>query len=131
MAQRMDVRTGMVVKSRDGHQVGRVIGLTDDAFLVEKGVFYARDYSIPFRSVQTIEGDDILLSLDKDQLHKASMGEALDASHRLDLEAGSLSAARIDSSRFFHGDKREERHEREREENARPIGFDVDSPSRY
>lgn len=131
MAQRMDVRMGMGVKSRDGHQLGRVIGTTTDAFIVEKGVFYAREYSIPFLSVQTIEGDDILLSLDREQLHKASMGEALEASHRLDLEAGSFSKARIDTARFFHGDKREERHEREREEHLRPIGFDLDSPSHY
>ncbi|WP_146210206.1 hypothetical protein [Vitiosangium sp. GDMCC 1.1324] len=85
MAQRMDVRVGMEVKSRDGHRLGRVIGLVEDAFVVEKGVFYARDYRVPFRSVEAIKGDDIFLSVDKDQLQKASLGEVLEASDLINL----------------------------------------------
>lgn len=129
MAQRMDVRVGMVVKSKDGHHLGRVIGLADDSFVVEKGVFYAKDYSVPFRSVETIEDDDILLSLDQEQLHKASLGEVLEAGDRLELTPDSLSEARIDSARFVHGDKRREREgtqERDDQMASRPIGFDID-----
>jgi len=100
MAQRMDVRVGMGVKSKDGHRLGRVIGLAADAFVVEKGVFYARDYRVPFRDVETIEGDDILLSLDKDQLRKASLGEVLEAADRMNLGTDSLSEARMDSAKF-------------------------------
>lgn len=132
MAQRMDVRVGMDVRSRDGRRLGRVIGLAEDAFVVEKGVFYARDYRVPFRSVETIEGDDILLSLDKDELQKASLGEVLEASDRLDFGTDSLSEARMDSARFQDHDAYDVRPESEREEDAtRPSGFvDPDAPSR-
>ncbi|HYO66829.1 MAG TPA: hypothetical protein VEU33_12155 [Archangium sp.] len=132
MAQRMDVRVGMDVKSRDGHRLGKVIGLADDAFVVEKGIFYARDYRVPFRSVQTIEGDDILLSLDRDQLQKASLGEVLQAADRLDLGVDTLSEARMDSAKFQDHDQYDVRTEREKDvEVTPPIGFDPNTPSRY
>ncbi|QRN95766.1 hypothetical protein JRI60_43085 [Archangium violaceum] len=132
MAQRMDVRVGMDVKSRDGHRLGKVIGLTEDAFVVEKGVFYARDYRVPFRSVERLEGDDIHLSLDKDQLQKASLGEVLEAADRLDMGPDSLSEARMDSAKFQDHDQYDVRTESEKEAEAkRPIGFDPNAPSHY
>jgi hypothetical protein len=132
MAQRMDVRVGMDVKSRDGHRLGKVIGLTEDAFVVEKGVFYARDYRVPFRSVERLEGDDIHLSLDKDQLQKASLGEVLEAADRLDMGPDSLSEARMDSAKFQDHDQYDVRTESEKEaETKHPIGFDPNAPSHY
>jgi hypothetical protein len=132
MAQRMDVRVGMDVKSKDGHRLGKVIGLAEDAFVVEKGVFYAREYRVPFRSVETIEGDDIRLSLDKDQLHKASLGEVLEAANRLGLGPDSLSEARMDSAKFQDHDQYDVRPEGEKDvEATRPIGFDPNTPSRF
>ncbi|AKJ00675.1 hypothetical protein ATI61_12074 [Archangium gephyra] len=132
MAQRMDVRVGMDVKSRDGHRLGKVIGLAEDAFVVEKGIFYARDYRVPFRSVETITGDDILLSLDKEQLQKASLGEVLQAADRLDMGPDALSEARMDSAKFQDHDQYDVRTEREKDvEVTPPIGFDPNTPSRY
>ncbi|WP_375770849.1 hypothetical protein NR798_08110 [Archangium gephyra] len=122
----------MDVKSKDGHRLGKVIGLADDAFVVEKGVFYARDYRVPFRSVETIEGDDIHLSLDREQLQKASLGEVLQASDRLGMGTDSLSEARMDSAKFQDHDKYDLRTEREKDvEVTPPIGFDPNTPSRY
>lgn len=130
MAQRMDVRVGMVVKSKDGHRLGKVIGLAEDAFVVEKGVFYARDYRVPFRSVERIEDDDIHLSMDKDALRKASLGEVLEASDRLDMGPESLSEARMDSAKFQDHDPYDVRPESEKQaEETRPIGFDPNTPS--
>ena len=120
MAQRMDVRVGMVVKSRDGHRVGRVIGLLEDAFVVEKGVFYARDYRVPFGAVERLEDEDIHLVLDKDQLHKASLGEVLDASigNGLTLGPESLSEARMDSAKFQDHEPHDVRPAGEKDEGA-------------
>jgi hypothetical protein len=116
----MDVRAGMVVKSRDGHQVGRIIGVVEDAFIVEKGVLYARDYRVPFRAVERIEGDDILLSLDKEQLHKASLGEVLEASSGSGLNLGpeALSEIRMESARSQDDDAYDARSEGEKDEEA-------------
>lgn len=123
MAQRMDVRVGMVAKSRDGHRLGKVVGLVEDGFVVEKGVFYAKDYRVPFRSVERLEGDDIHLSLDKDQLRKASLGEVLEAADRLDMGPDSLSEARMDSAKFQDHDRYDVRPEGEK--------ADPNTPSRY
>ena len=132
MAQRMDVRVGMDVKSKDGHRLGKVIGLAADAFVVEKGVFYAKDYRVPFRSVETIEGEDIRLSLDREQLQKASLGEVLQAADRLDMGPESFSEARMDSAKFQDHDKYDVRTEREKDvEVTPPAGFDPNAPSRY
>ncbi len=105
MAQRMDVRVGMDVKSKDGRRLGTVIGLAADAFVVEKGVLYARDYRVPFSSVDTIDGDDIRLLLDREQIRKASLGEVLEAADRMDLSPDTLSEARMDSARFQDHDQ--------------------------
>lgn len=130
MAQRIDIQLGMVVKSKDGHQLGRVIGLLDDAFIVEKGVFYARDYRVPFRSVDTLQGDDVLLSLDRDQLQKASLGETLDAGHRMEeLEPGRFAEARMDTAKFHDHEKRRGQADDEVDSNRHPIGFNTDIPS--
>lgn len=132
MAQRMDIRVGMDVKSKDGHRLGKVIGLAEDAFVVEKGVFYAKDYRVPFRSVETIEGDDIRLSLDREQLQKASLGEFLQAADRLDMGPDTLSEARMDSAKFQDHGKYDVRTESEKEaEVSPPLGFDPNAPSRY
>lgn len=128
MAQRMDVRVGMDVKSKDGHRLGKVIGLGPDAFFVEKGVFYARDYRIPFGAVETIDGDDIRLLLDRDQLHKARMGEVLDATDRLNLMPDTLTEARMDSAKFQDHDQYDLGSKDEREA-SRPIGFDPNAPT--
>jgi hypothetical protein len=132
MAQRMDVRVGMDVKSKDGHRLGKVIGLAADAFVVEKGIFYAKDYRVPFSSVSTIEGDDIRLSLDKDQLHKASLGEVLDAADRLNMAPDSLSEARMDSAKFQDHDQYNVGSNDDKDvEPSRPIGFDPNAPTHY
>ena len=120
MARRMDVRVGMAVKSRDGHRVGRVIGLLEDAFVVEKGVFHARDYRVPFSAVERLEDEDIHLDLDKDQLHKASLGEVLDASigNGLTLGPQALGEARMDSARIHDHEPHDVRPEEEKDEGA-------------
>ncbi|WP_309890482.1 hypothetical protein [Archangium sp.] len=132
MAQRMDVRVGMHVKSRDGHRLGKVIGLVADAFIVEKGVFYATDYRVPFSSVETIEGDDIRLLLDKEYLRKASIGEVLEASDRLDVTPSSLSEARMDSAKFQDHGRYDVGSNKDKESDVSPsIGVDPNAPTHY
>ncbi len=131
MAQRMDVRVGMDVKSKDGHRVGKVIGLEVDAFLVEKGVFYAKDYRVPFRVVETIDQDDIRLSVDRDQLQRARLGEVLEASDRLGLDTDSLTEARMDSAKFQDHGQYDVRSREEKDAEASRLGVDPNAPSRF
>jgi hypothetical protein len=132
MAQRMDVRIGMDVKSKDGHRLGKVIGLLADAFVVEKGVFFPKDYRVSFSAVETIDGDDIRLLVDRERLQKASLGEVLGTVSHLDSRPESFTEARMDSAKFQDHDQYDVRPESEKEgEATRPIGFDPNAPSRY
>jgi hypothetical protein len=120
MGQRMDIQVGMDVKSREGgRSLGKVIGLADDAFVVERGVFFAHDYRVPFRAVETIEKGSVYLSLNRKQLAEANLGDVLEVTDRLTPSPAALSAARMGTSL-----EREEAGEGA--DATRPIGFRVE-----
>lgn len=111
MVQRSDIQPGMVVQSRDGAQVGRVIDVMNDGLVVEKGVFFTRDYFIPYREVQAVSGEEVLLSRTREHLARVHhqggavgvhTGEvaSVDATGALSLEPTDLDEARMDSARF-------------------------------
>ncbi|ATB31088.1 hypothetical protein [Melittangium boletus] len=130
MGQRMDVQVGMDVKSRDGRKLGKVIGLADDAFVVERGLFFVRDYRVPFRAVETIERGDIYLSLNREQLSHASLSEVLDVTDRLLPTPDALSEVRMGTP--ISQDEAAPLEDDVREESAsHPIGFMADLSSRH
>ncbi len=103
MIQRRDVRRGMVVKSRDGAQVGHILDVTDEGLLVEKGVFLVRDYLIPFREVYAVSGDDVLLDQTREHLeraHRAAGTLAAVETGRLGQSPNDFTEARMDSAKF-------------------------------
>lgn len=58
------IKEGMTVYSSDGEKLGKVIGLEADSFIVEKGLFFKKDYLCRYSDVQSLRGDDeLLLSL--------------------------------------------------------------------
>lgn len=111
MVQRNDVQPGMVVLSRDGAQVGRIIDVMNDGLVVEKGAFFTRDYFIPYREVQAVTGEEVLLSQTREHLARMHRQEAplhahpgtvasVDATGALSLGPTDLEEARMDSARF-------------------------------
>lgn len=64
MFDRTKLRRGMAVRSQDGVQVGRVIDVTADGIIIEKGQFFLRDFPVAFSDISTVSGDDILLARD-------------------------------------------------------------------
>ncbi len=103
MIQRRDVRRGMAVKSRDGAQVGRILDVTDEGLLVEKGVFLVRDYLIPFREVYAVSGEDVLLDQTREHLeraHRAAGTLAAVETGRLGQSPNDFTEARMDSAKF-------------------------------
>ncbi len=122
MGQRLDILIGMDVKSRDGRALGKVIGLADDVFVVERGVFFAHDYRVPFRAVETIDRGHIYLRLDRAQLSHAHLGDVLEVTGRLTPSPAALSAARM-------GTAEDEDGAREDDAPSRPIGFRVEPAS--
>ncbi|WP_225414554.1 PRC-barrel domain-containing protein [Stigmatella hybrida] len=69
MFERM--RSGMAVLSRDGVHVGRIVDVTEDGIVIEKGLIFHRDFVVPFHDVAQFQGDEIVLSLDKASLRGA------------------------------------------------------------
>ncbi len=111
MVERNDIQRGMVVRSRDGAQVGRIIDVMNDGLVVEKGAFFTRDYFIPYREVQAVSGEGVLLAQTREHLARMHRQEApvhthagtvasVDATGALSLGPTDLEEARMDSAKF-------------------------------
>lgn len=70
MIQRKDVQPGMVVRSRDGVQVGRIIDVKEEGIVVERGVFFVHDYLIPFRETHAVSGEEVYLTQTREHLER-------------------------------------------------------------
>lgn len=68
MYTRSNIQPGMTVRDRDGHKLGHVILVDDEAFFVEKGLFFPRDYLCRFADVAEVRGDDVVLAHGRDDL---------------------------------------------------------------
>jgi hypothetical protein len=62
------IREGMVVHSADGERLGKVRKCDADGFYVEKGFFFPEEHFARYSDVREVRGDDVRLSLAKDQL---------------------------------------------------------------
>lgn len=65
-----NLKEGMSVYSSDNHKVGKIVRLAGSGFEVEKGFFFPKDYAVSFGDVTRISGDEVYLSLTKDQLQQ-------------------------------------------------------------
>lgn len=54
----MAITQGMKVFSSDGKNLGKIIRIEGDSFIVEKGFFFPKDYAIPLSLVRECRGDD-------------------------------------------------------------------------
>jgi hypothetical protein len=105
----------MAVTSSDGVQVGRVVDVTMDALIIEKGRFFLQELRIPFGDIATCLGDDIVLKRDHatlrrmDEKASASMAKktvgvagiaAPPPQEGLGLGPTDLTQARMDSAKF-------------------------------
>ena len=71
MFDRSRIREGMTVFTRDGERLGRVFAVGRDEIQVEKGLFFPRDYRVPYDAIADIHGKDIILGLGKEVLQGA------------------------------------------------------------
>jgi uncharacterized protein (TIGR02271 family) len=62
------MREGFVVWSSDSEKLGKVVTIRAESFVVEKGVFFPKDYVLPFDDVREIRGDEVLLSRTRKEL---------------------------------------------------------------
>jgi uncharacterized protein (TIGR02271 family) len=71
MFDRTGIREGMVVRSSDGEKLGKVFAVGEDAFHIEKGLFFPKDYVARFSDVTDIRDGEIILAHGRDRLRSA------------------------------------------------------------
>jgi uncharacterized protein (TIGR02271 family) len=75
MYERSHVREGMTVRSIDGEKLGKVFAVQDGEFLIEKGLFFPRDYVCRYSEISDIRDGEIILLHGKESLRSFSFGE--------------------------------------------------------
>jgi hypothetical protein len=72
MYQRSDIREGMTVRSIDGEKLGRIFAIHDGEFLIEKGLFFPKDYVCSYSEISDIRDGEAILTHGKEGLHRFS-----------------------------------------------------------
>ncbi|MDC3955113.1 YsnF/AvaK domain-containing protein [Polyangium jinanense] len=62
------VREGMEVRTVDGHKLGKVVAVQVDSFVVEKGFFFPKDYTISCEAIEDVREGSIVLSMRREEL---------------------------------------------------------------
>jgi len=57
------VRNGMFVMGTQGERIGKVIRCDDDTFVVEKGVFFPKDYELRYDHITDVSGGTVRYAL--------------------------------------------------------------------
>jgi uncharacterized protein (TIGR02271 family) len=78
MFQRDQVMEGMTVRSSDGEKLGKVFALGGEAFHIEKGLFFPKDYLVRYQDISDIRDGEIILMHGRESLLRLS-GEASSA----------------------------------------------------
>jgi uncharacterized protein (TIGR02271 family) len=71
MFDRTGIREGMVVRSSDGEKLGKVFAVGEDAFHIEKGLFFPKDYVARVSDVTDVRDGEIILAHGRDRLRSA------------------------------------------------------------
>jgi uncharacterized protein (TIGR02271 family) len=72
MYQRSDIKEGMTVRSIDGEKLGRIFAIQDGEFLIEKGLFFPKDYVCRYSEISDIRDGEVILLHGKEGLHRFS-----------------------------------------------------------
>jgi uncharacterized protein (TIGR02271 family) len=72
-----DICEGMKVRASDGDRLGKVVSMQDGGFVIEKGLFFPKDYFVTYASVSDIRDGEIWLSSTAEQLRTSGvLGDA-------------------------------------------------------
>lgn len=61
---------GMTVRSTDGQKLGRITYCDENAFIIEKGLFFPKDYMVRYEDVADIRNGEVILSRHGDELRQ-------------------------------------------------------------
>jgi uncharacterized protein (TIGR02271 family) len=86
MIGRGELREGMKVRTRDGHELGKIIRSDERMLLIEKGFFFPKDYEVPVSLVSEVRDGEACLSATRDELtlerDRAGGGYAAGSEHQ-------------------------------------------------
>ena len=74
------IREGMTVYSADGTKLGKVVRSDASGIIIEKGIFFIKDYLARHEDVATIEEDDVRLAVNREGLQKLDEDEVAQGS---------------------------------------------------
>src|SRR3954469_13967199 len=86
---RNEVRAGMTVTSTKGERLGNVVRVGSDTFVVEKGVFFPKDYELRYDHIISLDDERIGYSLSETDSRFGSPAEHA----RADTTASGAAAA--------------------------------------
>ena len=72
---RNELRAGMAVTSTKGERLGNVVRVGSDTFVVEKGVFFPKDYELRYDHITSLDGEQIGYSLSDTDSRFGSLAE--------------------------------------------------------
>jgi uncharacterized protein (TIGR02271 family) len=68
-----DICEGMKVRASDGDRLGKVVSMQDGGFVIEKGLFFPKDYFVTYESVSDIRDGEIWLATTAEQLRTSGV----------------------------------------------------------
>ncbi len=71
MYERSEINKGMTVRSIDGHKLGRIVDITDEEILVEKGFFRRKDFAVRMSDIREVAHGEVFLNHGRDSLFAA------------------------------------------------------------
>lgn len=81
-----ELKDGMKVRTRDGHELGKIVHSDSRMLLIEKGFFFPKDYEVPISLVSEVRDGEVVLSATRDELAleqgQASAGAGLGEASR-------------------------------------------------
>lgn len=86
------IAEGMTVRAADGKKLGKVIECAEGSFVVEKGLFFPKDYSIRYDQVAEVREDEVYLNVSDLDLGAEST-DTMAANPSTTAVGGSLSGA--------------------------------------
>jgi uncharacterized protein (TIGR02271 family) len=93
----------MTVHSADGQKLGKIVRVDAGGIIIEKGIFFIKDYLARHEDVATVDGDDVRLVINKEQLRRLDDESAtLSAT---DAGAGAAGVARPERDRVAGGEE--------------------------
>jgi uncharacterized protein (TIGR02271 family) len=68
MSKYPDIQEGTTVYCRDGEKLGKITALSDDHFIVEKGIFFPKDFTLRYEDIADYRDGDLYTDLIKADL---------------------------------------------------------------